>query len=289
MKKVYSVLMLLAMMVAALSFTACGGDDDDVGGGGNRENYNIVGVWEVVNYEANFPGSSIIGDRMYFNADGTYRDPSNTGTWTLKGNNIIVTVEYGNPTTCVIESFTGNEMTLRINRSGEDVVLYLKRVTDEEGGGSADSYIQVKIDGKTYKEAIPEWCYAQIDPFGSDSQGNKLTHTYDMAAHFEDTEGFLFMFGITHYRKKDNLLASSPGSYPFAKSTADDEIYNNLAFSCLYELDGDEYDAVSGTHQVKSIKSVGSDVCVEGSFTAKFKYHGDTKDIQGNYSILSPF
>ena len=33
MKKLYSTIMLLAMMVAALSLTACGGDDDEDGGG----------------------------------------------------------------------------------------------------------------------------------------------------------------------------------------------------------------------------------------------------------------
>ena len=37
MKKVYSTVMMLAMMVAALSFTACGGDDDgdDIDNGGS--------------------------------------------------------------------------------------------------------------------------------------------------------------------------------------------------------------------------------------------------------------
>lgn len=34
MKKCYSVLVMLAMMVAALSFTACGGSDDEEDGGG---------------------------------------------------------------------------------------------------------------------------------------------------------------------------------------------------------------------------------------------------------------
>ena len=34
MKKYYSVLVMLAMMVAALSFTACGGSDDEEDGGG---------------------------------------------------------------------------------------------------------------------------------------------------------------------------------------------------------------------------------------------------------------
>ena len=33
MKKYYSVLVMLAMMVAALSFTACGGDDEEEDGG----------------------------------------------------------------------------------------------------------------------------------------------------------------------------------------------------------------------------------------------------------------
>lgn len=33
MKKYYSVLTMLAMMVAALSFNACGGDDEEDGGG----------------------------------------------------------------------------------------------------------------------------------------------------------------------------------------------------------------------------------------------------------------
>ena len=37
MKKLYSTIMMLAMMVAALSLTACGGDDEDDGGGNNAK------------------------------------------------------------------------------------------------------------------------------------------------------------------------------------------------------------------------------------------------------------
>ena len=46
MKKLYSGIMLLAMMVAALSFTACGGDDEEGGngGGGNTSNYLEVTI-----------------------------------------------------------------------------------------------------------------------------------------------------------------------------------------------------------------------------------------------------
>lgn len=37
MKKLYSTIMLLAMMVAALSLTACGGDDEEDGGGSSSK------------------------------------------------------------------------------------------------------------------------------------------------------------------------------------------------------------------------------------------------------------
>jgi len=43
MKKIYSVLMMLAMMVTALSFTACGDDDDDVDNGSGGASLVIDG------------------------------------------------------------------------------------------------------------------------------------------------------------------------------------------------------------------------------------------------------
>jgi len=48
MKKYYSVLVMLAMMVAALSFTACGGSDDEEDGGGNASSSGLIGSWELV-------------------------------------------------------------------------------------------------------------------------------------------------------------------------------------------------------------------------------------------------
>lgn len=47
MKKYYSVLVMLAIMIAALSFTACGGDDDE-DDGGNTSSSALVGTWELV-------------------------------------------------------------------------------------------------------------------------------------------------------------------------------------------------------------------------------------------------
>lgn len=45
MRKIYSLMMMLAMMVAALSFTACGGGDDEDGVGTSSE---LVGTWDIV-------------------------------------------------------------------------------------------------------------------------------------------------------------------------------------------------------------------------------------------------
>ena len=47
MKKLYSTIMLFAMMVAALGLTACGGDDedDDIGGGGSYDDTEYCQVF----------------------------------------------------------------------------------------------------------------------------------------------------------------------------------------------------------------------------------------------------
>lgn len=48
MKKLYSTIMMLAIMVAALSFTACGGDDDDDNGGSGGGGSNSASSLTVV-------------------------------------------------------------------------------------------------------------------------------------------------------------------------------------------------------------------------------------------------
>ena len=77
MKKVYSTITMLSMMVAALSFTACGGDDDDVDNGGG--DVSIVGVWECTyfDFDSDYPGINAdsnmqIGHRIRFKSDGMY-------------------------------------------------------------------------------------------------------------------------------------------------------------------------------------------------------------------------
>lgn len=55
MKKIYSTVMMLAMMVAALSFTACGGDDDEVdNGGGSNTALTITVDGQEHNYSSGY-------------------------------------------------------------------------------------------------------------------------------------------------------------------------------------------------------------------------------------------
>lgn len=56
MKKLYSTIMLLAMMVAALSFTACGDDDEDEieGGGSSSTIFSITIDGEKSEYDKHY-------------------------------------------------------------------------------------------------------------------------------------------------------------------------------------------------------------------------------------------
>ena len=62
----------------------------------------------------------------------------------------------------------------------------------------------------------------------------------------------------------------------------------SIFFCPLLEIDGDEYEFVSGTHQVKKISSASDGVYVEGSFTASFKLNSDRQTVSGSYKIRIP-
>ena len=77
MKKLYSTIMMLAMMIAALSLTACGGgdEDDDFGGGSNSPSGNKTLIIDGNSY---YCGSLCTleqtnGSGMYFTIDKVYQ------------------------------------------------------------------------------------------------------------------------------------------------------------------------------------------------------------------------
>ena len=97
MKKIYSTVMMLATMVAALSLTACGGDDDEIDNGGDA---SIVGEWECTYFDSDtdysemFESTIYVGTRICFQSGGTYyTDYGETGRWSLKGNTLTAIVE----------------------------------------------------------------------------------------------------------------------------------------------------------------------------------------------------
>ena len=72
--------MLLAMMVAALSFTACGGDEDKIDGNTS----SLVGTWKLLNME----------NYIQFKNDGSFIEATNMdnfhGTWKVTGNTLLL-------------------------------------------------------------------------------------------------------------------------------------------------------------------------------------------------------
>ena len=82
MKKLYSTIMLLAMMVAALSLTACGGDDDEEnggdGGGSANSTFTIIyddGGEQVFTHDSDIAIQSLcanFGNHELINSKGSY-------------------------------------------------------------------------------------------------------------------------------------------------------------------------------------------------------------------------
>lgn len=99
MKKLYSTIMMLAMMVAALGLTACGGDDEEDDAGGTISS-SLVGTWDVVRSVYYLDGEEYISDDSpgycvfsankvtYHEADDLY--DGITYDYTFRGNKLTI-------------------------------------------------------------------------------------------------------------------------------------------------------------------------------------------------------
>ena len=140
MRKVYSTVLMLAMMVAALSLTACGGDDDVDNG---KVDSTIVGEWECTNldFDKNLSGLYVesrinIGDRVRFQSDGTiyarFSDgESDTGRWSLNGNTLTIAadVEISIPFEYNVTKLTSTELEFNIDLGILKAFYKFKRVS----------------------------------------------------------------------------------------------------------------------------------------------------------------
>lgn len=97
-----------------------------------------------------------------------------------------------------------------------------------------------------------------------------------------------FLFGIVHYSRINDLLASKPGTYHCTKDLFEDDYYSNLTFWSKLTIDYNEYEWVEGTHKVNSIKEVNGHVQIEGTFTSTFWSGIESCNVEGRYRVTIP-
>lgn len=130
MKKLYSTIMLLAMMVAALSLTACGGDDRTSGSSSNLELKNLIGTWTTVavnsvppsREEDNFMDKSF---QVYLDDGYRYHNYYGGLEGRLTLENSVICVD-AIPIMDVL-SFDGTSLTVK-NKHDDGAVLVMKKL-----------------------------------------------------------------------------------------------------------------------------------------------------------------
>lgn len=163
---------------------------------------------------------------------------------------------------------------------------------DNSGEGKTD-YLEITLNGKTYRENIPMFGYVFFEGSETDSKGKLITLTFVTLDGFSDKYGFKILPGISHYTKKSDLLSSSPGTYPhhsdFGNITQGPLDCENFTLVSDLEIisSGEFYELVKGTNNVKSIKDVGDGVQVEGTFTGTYECESNNRqcEIKGKYRM----
>lgn len=165
---------------------------------------------------------------------------------------------------------------------------------DDEGGGTSagsSDYLEVTLDGKTYMEDIPAWGYVYLDGTETDSEGNRVSIVNVVIDSFGDQYGFSFLPSIAYYSMKDKLMTAEPGAYLHKNRFGniwDGEYYcENFTMVSDVEIGTSYYELVSGTHQIRSVRSVGNEVQIEGTFDGVYKCDKSQSqcEVQGKYRM----
>lgn len=147
MKKLYSTMMMFAMIVAALGFTACGGDSDDDEVSDGIKSSSLIGTWEPYSPEGAvtmFIGDFLVeADVAYtqFKSNHTYIIVNDyhdygvdifKGEWTLS-NNVLTLKETEGDT----PGFSWSYTILKLENNRMDVstlasTFHLKKVSDSK-------------------------------------------------------------------------------------------------------------------------------------------------------------
>ncbi len=154
MKKVYSTILVLATMVAALSLTNCSSNSDD-----EEDDKSIVGIWKIITVDSNLQeASSLIGDVWYFNSDGSFKEPTVNGHWTLSGNTLTIVPNEGETAVFSLIRLTDKELALQIINRDYSITLYFKRILDDDGNYTdSTSSFSITYDGERNDVEDVEW------------------------------------------------------------------------------------------------------------------------------------
>jgi hypothetical protein len=139
MKKLHSIMMLLALMVAAFSFTACSDDDDDFDDGGENIS-DFIGTWSLTHQEGWGTDDTVPPEEyVQFKSDGTYINVQDNdeeeyyiskGNWKVENSELIMKETEGGLVgatyTYTILSHSKDKITLAVL----GLKSYLERVPD---------------------------------------------------------------------------------------------------------------------------------------------------------------
>ena len=149
---------------------------------------------------------------------------------------------------------------------------------EENGSSSSTDFIEVTVNGKTYRENI----------FGVYTQFQLGDEDMVFTGLVEDLfyeEGFSLFLGLTHSEKKDKLLSCSPGSYGVSKKIGFDDEPDNLCLYPQFEMHRDIYHLVRGSHQVTSIRKTKKGVQVCGNFSITMSCDDEKVTLKGKYGM----
>lgn len=154
---------------------------------------------------------------------------------------------------------------------------------DDTQGESSSDYIEVTINGKTYRHSVLG-IYSSIP---ADIDGVRC---YFSTEDVFDDNGFSVFYSLNCYEDLDRLLQCPTGNYDVVTTEEYVDDAGNLSFSLDYEDDEDFYEIKSGRHMVTSIKPIkektpygtSDAVQVEGTFDLTMTAESYTSDSQCN-------
>ena len=140
MNKKNLIFMMLALMVATLTFTSCSSDEDDLD---PLDPNNLIGTWKAIG-DSNDNGNSwrYYEDRVYYQFQkGGYLYQKNIGSnyqsheyylWELVDNNLILREGTKIFVTYTVESVSKNTLVLKYYSSGYYYLFKFVKVSDSE-------------------------------------------------------------------------------------------------------------------------------------------------------------